>query len=105
MLIAEVKGNIWATRKEESLKGYKLLIVQPIDLSGKPVGNVMVAADKIGAGEGELVLVVVGSSARMAADEHQVPIDATVVGIIDTVEVRKANVLNTGNAAVQAVQG
>ncbi|MGE5542069.1 MAG: EutN/CcmL family microcompartment protein [Bacillota bacterium] len=102
MLIGEVKGSIWATRKEEALKGYRLLIVQPIDLSGKPAGAVIVAADRIGAGEGELVLVVGGSSARMAADEHEVPIDATVVGIIDTMEVVKANVLG---AAAPALEG
>lgn len=95
MLIAQVKGNVWATRKEESLKGYKLLVVQPVDLEGRPVGNVMVAADRIGAGEGELVLIVGGSSARMAAENRDVPVDATVVGIIDTVEVRKANMFGS----------
>lgn len=91
MLIAQVKGNIWATRKEEALKGYKLLVVQPVDVNGKPVGNVLVAADRIGAGEGELVLVVGGSSARMATEGRDVPVDATVVAIIDTVELKKAN--------------
>ncbi|HHV79497.1 MAG TPA: EutN/CcmL family microcompartment protein [Firmicutes bacterium] len=91
MLIAQVKGNIWATRKEDALKGYKLLVVQPVDVNGKPVGNVLVAADRIGAGEGELVLVVGGSSARMATEGRDVPVDATVVAIIDTVELKKVN--------------
>ncbi len=90
MILGRVKGNIWATRKEESLKGYKLLLVQPVDFSGEPAGRVIVAGDKLGAGEGELVLVVHGSSARMAADGRDVPIDATVVGIVDSVEVERA---------------
>ncbi|NPV71349.1 MAG: EutN/CcmL family microcompartment protein [Firmicutes bacterium] len=101
MIIGRVKGNIWATRKEESLKGYKLLLVQPIDLAGEPSGRVLVAGDKLGAGEGELVLVVHGSSARMVADGRDVPIDATVVGIIDTVEVERARVLSCDEAGAR----
>lgn len=93
MKIAKVVGNIWATRKEDGLTGFKLLIVQPIDLQWQPVDVPMVAADRIGAGIGELVLIVSGSSARKAAGHDAVPVDATVVGIIDTVEVERSNIL------------
>ena len=88
MQIAKVIGNIWATRKEEKLAGFKLLIVQPINiLDGSPYRVPVVAADTIGAGVGETVLIVGGSSARSAAGDMSVPVDATVVGIVDDKEI------------------
>lgn len=89
MMLANVVGNVWATRKDETLTGYKLLVVQPVDAEGQPYGHVMVAADRIGAGSGEMVLITQGSSARRAVEGDKVAIDAVVVGIIDTVEVMK----------------
>ena len=87
MKIAKVIGNIWATRKEERLAGYKLLIVQPVNiLDGSPDRAPNVAADMIGAGMGETVIIVGGSSARSAAGDMSVPVDATVVGIVDDQE-------------------
>ena len=87
MKIAKVIGNIWATRKEERLAGYKLLIVQPVNiLDGSPDRAPIVAADMIGAGMGETVIIVGGSSARSAAGDMSVPVDATVVGIVDDQE-------------------
>ena len=87
MKIAKVLGNIWATRKEERLAGYKLLIVQPINiLDGSLDRAPIVAADTIGAGRGETVIIVGGSSARSAAGDMSVPVDATVVGIVDDQE-------------------
>jgi len=91
VILARVIGNVWSTRKEESLRGLKFLIVQPVvvkhDQSGKTVledfGATLVAADKIGAGETEIVMVVSGSSARQSLDDTHTPIDAMVVGIID----------------------
>ncbi|MFZ5826551.1 MAG: EutN/CcmL family microcompartment protein [Bacillota bacterium] len=88
MLLAKVVGNVWATRKDEQLKGLKLLVVQPVNADGEPYGEEMVAADRIGAGIGETVLITQGSSARRAV-EGDVAVDAVVVGIIDTVEVMK----------------
>ena len=88
MKVAKVIGNIWATRKEERLAGLKLLLVQPLDpLNGRPDRVPMVAADIIGAGVGETVLVVSGSSARSAAGDMNIPVDATVVGIVDDQEI------------------
>ena len=87
MKIAKVIGNIWATRKEERLAGYKLLIVQPVNiLDGSPDRAPSVAAEMIGAGMGETVIIVGGSSARSAAGDMSVPVDATVVGIVDDQE-------------------
>ena len=88
MKIAKVIGNIWATRKEDKLAGYKLLIVQPLNiLSGGKETEPLVACDIIGAGVGETVLIVSGSSARSAAGDMSVPVDATVVGIVDDQEI------------------
>ena len=87
MKSGKVIGNIWATRKEERLAGYKLLIVQPINiLDGSKDRAPIVAADMIGAGMGETVILVGGSSARSAAGDMSVPVDATVVGIVDDQE-------------------
>lgn len=87
MKVAKVIGNIWATRKEEKLAGLKLLLVQPLDvLTGKAERPPIVAADIIGAGVGETVIIVGGSSARSAAGDMSVPVDATVVGIVDDQE-------------------
>ncbi|HHV26285.1 ethanolamine utilization protein EutN [Anaerosalibacter bizertensis] len=86
MIIGKVIGNIWATRKEESLNGFKFLVVKPIDYSSGKEGSTIVAVDSVGAGIGETVLVVKGSSARKAIGNAETPIDATIIGIIDEVE-------------------
>ncbi len=86
MLFGKVVGKVWSTRKESRITGLKLLIVQPLDPSQKPYGNVLIAGDQIGAGIGELVVVVEGSSARTAIPEQELPVDAVVIGIIDNIE-------------------
>ena len=88
MKVAKGIGNIWATRKEEKLAGYKLLIVQPVNiLDGSDDKLPIVAVDMIGAGVGEKVLIVNGSSARGAVGNQDVPVDAAVVGIVDDQEI------------------
>lgn len=88
MRVAKVIGNIWATRKEEKLSGFKLLIVQPINIIDGSKDKVpLVAADIIGAGVGETVIIVSGSSARSAAGSPDIPVDASVVGIVDDKEI------------------
>ncbi len=88
MRIGRVIGNIWATRKEEKLAGLKLLIVQPINIIDGSNDKVpIIAADIIGAGIGETVILVGGSSARGAAGGMEIPVDATVVGIVDDREI------------------
>ena len=89
MIIGKVIGNVVATKKDERLVGYKLLIIQPLDLHDDHVDKApRVAAVIVGAGMGETVLVVEGSSARLALDTSDTPIDAAVVGIVDTMEVQ-----------------
>ena len=91
MRIGKVIGNIWATRKEEKLSGLKLLIIQPVNIVTKELdGAPLVSADIIGAGVGETVIFVSGSSARGAVGDVQTPVDATVVGIVDDLEIDSA---------------
>lgn len=91
MKTGKVIGNIWATRKEERLAGLKLLVIQPIDLlDDSPIEHPIVAADIIGAGVGEKVIYVGGSSARGAAGAVDIPVDATVVGIVDGQEIEES---------------
>jgi len=88
MIICKVIGHVWATKKEESLSGMKLMVVQEVETTEKN-GSVFVAADVVGAGIGERVLVVSGSTARRAFGKDSVSIDCAIVGIIDTIEVDK----------------
>ena len=84
MVIAKLVGKIWATRKYDSLNGMKLMLVEII--AGSEAGKQLVAVDTIGAGEGDLVLVTQGSSARRVLSENQdnnIPVDAVISGIID----------------------
>lgn len=90
MQVAKVIGNIWATRKDEKLSGLKLLLVKPIDVLEAEEKSPIVAADMIGAGVGETVIIVGGSSARNAAGDSSVPVDATVVGIVDDLEIDRS---------------
>jgi len=84
MRIAKVVGVAVATLKLPRLEGAKLLLVAAADPAGQPQGLPLVALDLVGAGEGELVLIVEGSSARTAAGEASQPVDAAIVGILDS---------------------
>ncbi|HKY33125.1 MAG TPA: EutN/CcmL family microcompartment protein [Candidatus Polarisedimenticolia bacterium] len=85
MLLARILGTVVATRKDDRLEGCKLLVVQPLDPSGRDAGTPMVAVDTVSAGASETVLVVTGSSARMTQRTADAPVDAAIVGIVDTV--------------------
>jgi ethanolamine utilization protein EutN len=87
VLLARIVGTVVATRKDPRLVSTKLLIAQPIDPRGKPEGSSLVAVDTVDAGVGETVLIVSGSSARMASGLKDCPVDAAIVGIIDAIEV------------------
>jgi ethanolamine utilization protein EutN len=86
MMIGTVIGNVWATRKNEQLDGCKLMIVDPMPYAGHPRQYPVVAVDQIGAGIGERVLVVSGSSARVSVGVGKQPIDHVIVGIVDQVD-------------------
>ncbi len=84
MRIGKVIGNIWATRKESRLGGFKLMLVQTINIAdGSLVGEPIVATDLIDAGVGETVIYVAGSSARTASGNSSLPVDATIIAIVD----------------------
>lgn len=89
MIICKVVGSIVSTTKAEKLKGKKLLIVQPIDMKTiKEDGKPLVAIDTVGSGVGEVVLLVSGSSARQTEITNGVPVDASIVGIVDQIEIQ-----------------
>ena len=88
MFPAEVIGKVWATRKDSRIEAIKLLIVKPLDyLNEGSKMTPVIAADRIGAGIGERVIVVSGSTARCAAGDQSIPVDASVIGIIDGEEI------------------
>jgi microcompartment protein CcmK/EutM len=87
VLLAKIVGTVVATRKDPRLVSTKLLVARPIDPRGKPEGNYLVAVDTVDAGVGETVLIVSGSSARMASGMKDCPVDAAVVGIIDEIDI------------------
>jgi microcompartment protein CcmK/EutM len=89
MLLARIVGTVVATRKDPRLVANKLMVVRPTNPRGKADGNYLVAIDTVDAGVGELVLVVSGSSARMASGLKDCPVDAAIVGIIDTVDMNE----------------
>ena len=89
MLLARIVGSVVATRKDPRLEGRKLLVVVPVDAVDPAArrGSALIAVDTVGAGAHETVLVVQGSSARMAQGCNDCPVDATIVGIVDTVDI------------------
>ena len=89
MLLGKIVGTVVATRKDPRLVSSKLLVVRGVDPKGKAEGSYLVAIDTVDAGVGETVLVVSGSSARMAAGLKDCPVDAAVIGIIDTVDINE----------------
>lgn len=87
MLLAKVVGNVWSTKKKDEISALRLLVIQPLGNNLQPEGKIRVAADEVGAGFGELVIVTQGSPAMRAFDkENLIPIDAVVVGIVDNIE-------------------
>ena len=86
MLLARIVGTVVSTRKDPRLEGKKLLVVKPISPEGTDEPGYLVAVDTVDAGFRETVLVVSGSSARMASECKDRPVDAAIVGIVDAVE-------------------
>ncbi len=87
MLLARVIGNIWSTKKKDEISALRLLLIQPLGEDLEPAGNVIIAADEIGAGFEEMVIVTRGAPAMQAfSKEKPIPIDAVVIGIVDNLE-------------------
>lgn len=95
MIVGKVEGTVVCTQKDRALQGQKMLVIQPINMENlRNSGNKLVALDSVGAGEGSLVIVVGGSSARMAEGYSMVPVDYCIVGIIDSIEVNGKMIVN-----------
>jgi ethanolamine utilization protein EutN len=105
MFVGRITGSLVATQKVESMIGQKLLVIEPLRVNEKdqnelsPTGRTFVAVDTVGAGEGEIVLCVQGSSARFTPETKQLPIDAAVIGIVDQVQVGSKTVFSARAAS------
>jgi ethanolamine utilization protein EutN len=90
MILARVVGTVVATHKHAKFEGAKLLLVQPLTLDDKPRGTTLLAVDSLGAGVDEKVLIVMeGRAANEALGKKGAPVDAAVIGIVDTVDVHE----------------
>jgi ethanolamine utilization protein EutN len=89
MQIGTVIGNVWATRKEDHLTGLKFLFVQPEDPSGLSIDVPFIALDRIGSGIGDRVMVTRGSAAHFVFKDENLPIDAVIIGIVDSIDVER----------------
>ena len=102
MFLARITGSVVATQKVEVMVGQKLFLVEPLRVDENdldtlhPTGRTFVVVDAVGAGEGEVVLCVQGSSARLTPDTKSLPVDAAIVGIVDRVQVGEKPVYHTG---------
>lgn len=100
MFLARITGSLVSTQKVDALVGQKLLLVEPLRVdekdqqSLKPTGRSFVVVDTVGAGEGDVVLCVQGSSARFTPGTKELPIDAAIIGIVDQVQVRTSTIYN-----------
>jgi len=90
MFLGKVIGTVWSTKKTPDLEGVRFLIVHPYDLDREPTKNVVVVADSLGAGSGEIVICAYGKAARSAIGNQDMSIEAAVVGIVDRVDLTDA---------------
>jgi len=86
MFLAKVVGTVWSTKKSPDLEGVRFLVVHPYDLDKEPTRNIVVVADRLGAGTGEMVMCAFGKAARSAIGDQDMSIEAAVVGIVDRVD-------------------
>jgi ethanolamine utilization protein EutN len=87
LFLGKVIGNIWATQKYEALKSFKLLLVQPINAEHTNIGEPIVAVDTVGAGSGEIIFYITASEAVIPLPVDFAPVDASIVGIIDSINI------------------
>jgi microcompartment protein CcmK/EutM len=86
MFLGKVVGTVWSTKKSPDLEGVRFLIVHPYDLDKQPTKNIVVVADRMGAGTGETVMCAFGKAARTAIGNQDMAIEAAVVAIVDRVD-------------------
>ena len=90
MFLAKVVGTVWSTKKTPDLEGVRFLVVHPYDLDKEPTRNMVVVADRLGAGTGEMVMCAFGKAARSAIGNQDMAIEAAVVGIVDRVDLHES---------------
>lgn len=90
MFLGKVVGTVWSTKKSPDLEGVRFLVVHPYDLDKEPTRNIVVVADRLGAGSGEMVICAYGKAARSAIGNQDMAIEAAVVGIVDRVDLHEA---------------
>src|SRR5690349_13411369 len=90
MFLGKVVGTVWSTKKTPDLEGVRFLIVHPYDLDKEPTRNIVVVADRLGAGTGEMVMCAFGKAARSAIGNQDMSIEAAVVGIVDRVDINES---------------
>jgi microcompartment protein CcmK/EutM len=90
MFLAKVVGTVWSTKKTPDLEGVRFLVVHPYDLNKEPTRNIVVVADRLGAGSGEMVMCAFGKAARSAIGNQDMSIEAAVVGIVDRVDLHES---------------
>jgi ethanolamine utilization protein EutN len=87
MYLGRIIGTIWATRKYESVTGYKMQFVQPLNAELEKLGDPIIALDTVGAGPGEIIYYVTASEAVIPLDVDMAPVDASIVGIVDSLHI------------------
>jgi ethanolamine utilization protein EutN len=87
MFFAKVIGTVWATRKDEHLSGFTLQFIQPLNARREHVGDPIVAVDTVGAGAGETVMYITAREATIPLPVEMAPVDASIVGIVDRIDV------------------
>jgi ethanolamine utilization protein EutN len=98
MFLARITGSVVSTQKAETMVGQKLLVVEPLRVNEKDqsalvgTGRTFIAVDTVGAGEGEVVLIVQGSSARFTPETKTLPVDCAIIGIVDSVHLGAASI-------------
>ncbi|QDU39420.1 Ethanolamine utilization protein EutN [Maioricimonas rarisocia] len=103
MFLARITGNVTATQKVDAMVGQTLFVVEPLRVNEKtgedlqPTGRTFIAVDTVGAGEGEVVLIVQGSSARFTEDTKTLPIDCAIIGIVDDVRLGASSIYKAGD--------
>jgi microcompartment protein CcmK/EutM len=101
MFLGKVVGTVWSTKKSPDLEGIRFLVVHPYDLDKEPTRNIVVVADRLGAGTGEMVICAYGKAARTAIGNQEMSIEAAVVGIVDRVDITDTTSEEMREAAVQ----
>lgn len=99
MFLGKVVGTVWSTKKTPDLEGVRFLIIHPYDLDKEPTKNIVVVADRLGAGIGEIVMCAYGKAARSAIGNQEMSIEAAVVGIVDRMDLQDTLSEDTREAA------